>query len=80
MNELIPVVHKMKSANCSPIYIDGAIILRISGVAPDGSWIDGSLIEATDTVYISPDAATLYLSMEVMVQLRIIHKSSHGCS
>ena len=70
MNELIPVVHKMKSANRSPICIDGAIILRMSGVAPDGS-----LIEAAAIVYISPDAATFYLSMEVMVQLRIIHET-----
>ena len=70
MNDLIPVVHKMKSANCSPIRIDGAIILRMSGRTPDGSEVEAAAIE-----YISPDAATFYLSMEVMVQLGIIPKT-----
>ena len=70
MKDLIPVIHKMKSANRSPISIDGAIILRMSGKTADNR-----VIEAAAIVYISPDATTFYLSMEVMMQLRIINKT-----
>ena len=42
----------------------------MSGRAPDGSFIEAAAI-----VYISPDASTFYLSMEVMVQLKIIPKT-----
>ena len=67
---MIPVVHRMKSANRSPITIDGAVILRLSGRTADNQ-----LIEAAAIVYISPDTNTFYLSMEVMIQLRIIPKT-----
>ena len=60
----------MKSANRSPITIDGAVILRLSGRTADNQ-----LIEAAAIVYISPDASTFYMSMEVMIQLRIIPKT-----
>ena len=70
MSDLIPVAHKMKSANRSPISIDGAIIAKLSSVTTDNQ-----LIVAAAIVYISPDANTFYLSMEVMIQLKIIHKT-----
>ena len=70
MNDLIPVIHNMKSANRSPISIDGAILLRISGRTADNR-----IIEAAVMVYISPDANAFYLSMEAMIQLRIVPAS-----
>ena len=63
MSDLIPVAHKMKSANRSPISIDGAIIAKLSSVTTDNQ-----LIVAAAIVYISPDANTFYLSMEVMIR------------
>ena len=70
LTDLIPVLHTMKSANRSSISIDGAIILRLSGRTADNHELEAAAI-----VYISPDATTFYLSMEVMMQLRIIPKS-----
>ena len=70
ITDLIPVSHNMKSANLSPISIDGAILLRLNGRTADNI-----IIEAAVMVYISPDANTFYLSMEAMVQLRIVPKT-----
>ena len=60
----------MKSANRSPISIDGAILIRLSGRTADNR-----VIEAAVMVYISPDANTFYLSMEAMIQLQIVPSS-----
>ncbi len=68
--DLIPVCHTMKSANRSQITIDGAIILRLTGYAEDGSEIEAAVM-----VYISPEARCFYLSKEAMVQLQIIPRS-----
>ena len=70
ITDLIPVSHNMKSANRSPISIDGAILLRLSGRTADNI-----IIEAAVMVYVSPDANTFYLSMEAMIQLRIVPKT-----
>ena len=70
MKDLIPVVCNMKSANRSPISIDGAILIRLSGRTADNR-----VIEAAVMVYISPDANTFYLSMEAMIQLQIVPSS-----
>ena len=69
-DDLIPVIHRMKSANSSPITIDGALPVRLTGVAEDGR-----VIEAAVMVYISPQARSFYLSREAMIQLGIIHHS-----
>ena len=68
--ELIPVRHMMKSANRTPITIDGAIILRLIGYSADGHHVEAAVI-----VYISPEAHSFYLSREAMVQLGIIPKT-----
>ena len=57
----------MEAANKAPIRIDGAILVRLSGMN-DG----GQLIEAAVMVYISPDSKQFYLSKEAMIQLGII--------
>ena len=67
--DLIPVHHKMNSANKSPISIDGAVIIRLSGYTGDNVRIEAAVI-----AYISPEANTFYLSKEAMIQLGIISK------
>ena len=68
--DLIPVRHLMKAANTAPIAIDGAILIRLSGVTNAG---DG--VEAAVMVYISPDTQNFYLSRESMIQLGIINSN-----
>ena len=70
MKDLVPVRHVMKAANCAEITIDGAILLRLSGMTQDGS-----NYEAAVMVYISPNVKSLFLSKEVMIQLGIIAPS-----
>ena len=65
--DLIPVHHAMKAANTAPITIDGAILLRLSGVSKQGD-----VVEAAVMAYISPDTDSFFLSKEAMVQLGII--------
>ena len=69
-DDLIPVHHDMKSANQSPISIDGAVIVRLSGVTAESKGVEAAVM-----VYISPDARSFYLSMEAMIQLRMIHST-----
>lgn len=69
-NDLIPVVHRMSSANSSPITIDGAVIVRLVGYTKDNI-----KIEAAAIVYISPESNNFYLSKEAMVQLKIINRT-----
>ena len=69
MGDLIPVRHVMKSASRTPIKIDGAVIIRLSGKTDNGRVIQAAVI-----VYISPQASTFYMSKEAMVQLEIIHE------
>ena len=57
----------MKAANTAPITIDGAILLRLSGVSKQGD-----VVEAAVMAYISPDTDSFFLSKEAMVQLGII--------
>ena len=65
--DLIPVRHAMKAANSAPITIDGAALLRLSGVSGDGD-----TVEARVMVYISPEANSFFLSREALVQLGVI--------
>ena len=58
---------KMKAANKSPICIDGAIFLRLSGTTKNGCEVQAAVM-----VYISPDAKDFFLSKEAMIQLGII--------
>ena len=57
----------MKAANKSPISIDGAIFLRLSGTTKNGCQVQAAVM-----VYISPDAKDFFLSKEAMIQLGII--------
>ena len=70
LKDLIPVRHLMKSANTSPIAIDGEIFIRLSGTNSDGDQIEAAVM-----AYVSPDANHFYLSREAMIQLQIIDKS-----
>ena len=69
VKDLIPVKHRMKAANRVPIEIDGAILLRLTGVSRDGETLESAVM-----VYVSPDANCFYLSKEAMIQLRIIDR------
>ena len=68
--DLIPVRHSMKTANRSQITIDGAVIVRLTGLTNDGREMEAAVM-----VYISPEAQCFYLSKEAMVQLGIVHPS-----
>jgi len=70
MKDLIPVRHAMRAANRAPIKIDGAVLIRLAGLAAGGSHL-----EAAAMVYISPDANSFYLSKDAMIQLGIISPS-----
>ena len=70
MKDLIPVRHTMRAANRASINIDGAILLRLSGMSAEGS-----NYEAASMVYISPDANSFFLSKDAMVQLGVISHS-----
>ena len=70
LKDLIPVRHLMKAANTAPITIDGAILIRLSGVTNAGD-----NVEAAVMVYISPDTDKFYLSREAMIQLGIIDRN-----
>jgi len=67
LRDLIPVRHSMKAANTAPIHIDGAILLRLSGLTKNGDEVEAAVM-----VYISPDAKDFFLSKEAMIQLGII--------
>ena len=69
MKDLIEVDHRMEAANRAPIRIDGAIILRLSGIGDDGQ-----SVEAAVMVYVSPDSKQFYLSREAMIQLGVVPK------
>ena len=64
-SDLFPVKHKITAANRTPISIDGAVLLRLSGDDPDGP-------HSAAMVYVSPDANEFYLSKQVMIDLLII--------
>ena len=66
-SDLIPVQHAMKAANAVRIAIDGAILLRLSGLTREGT-----PVEAAVMAYISPDVKDFFLSKEAMMQLGII--------
>ncbi len=68
--DLIPVRHRMKAANTAPITIDGAILIRLSGVTNGGDNVETAVM-----AYISPDTDNFYLSRASMVQLGIIDRS-----
>ena len=70
MQDLIPVRHAMRAANRAPIKIDGAVLIRLSGLTAAGSHL-----EAAAMVYISPDANAFFLSKDAMIQLGIISSS-----
>ena len=70
MRDLIPVRHAMRAANRAPIKIDGAVLIRIAGLAADGSSLETAVM-----VYISPDTNTFFLSKYAMIQLGIIPAS-----
>ena len=67
MDHLIPVHHAMKAANTASIEIDGAALIRLSGVSRNGR-----KVEAAVMVYISPDAKSFFRPREAMVQLGIV--------
>ena len=68
--DLIPVYHTMKAASRVPVTIDGAILLRLSGISRDGD-----VMEAAVMAYISPEARSFFLSKEAMIQLGVIPKT-----
>ena len=70
MRDLIPVRHAMRAANRAPIKIDGAVLIRIAGLAAEGSSLETAVM-----VYISPDTNTFFLSKYAMIQLGIIPAS-----
>ena len=70
LKDLIKVHHTLEAANTAPINIDGAILLRLSGI--DNK--NGREIQAKVMVYVSPDSKQFYLSREAMVQLGIINQ------
>ena len=55
------------AANKSPIKIEGAALLRISGILPHGR-----IVSCASMVYISSQAKGFFLSREVMIDLGII--------
>ena len=67
MEDLIPVSMGLEAANKSPISIEGALFLRLSGTSPSGE-----VITCAALVYISREAQGFYLSMESMMDLGII--------
>ena len=68
--DLIPVTSALSAANKSRIELNGAILLDMSGVAPDGSEITCSAM-----VYVSDSVNTFYLSYNTMVDLGILASS-----
>ena len=69
MTDLIPIEHSMAAANKSPIKVEGAIVLRLSGQDDNGETHDCAVV-----VYISSDVEDFFLSEEAMKQLAIIPK------
>ena len=67
---LLPVQMNLTAANKSPIKIEGAALLRLSGAAPDGS-----VVTCAAMVYISSQAKGFFLSREAMIDLGIISSS-----
>ena len=61
----------MSAANKSHIRIVGALIVRLSGISKQGENISCSTM-----VYVSPSADGFYLSLEAMVDLGVINRSS----
>ena len=69
-SDFIPVKHKMKAANGTPVTVDGAVIVRLSGLDSLGATRECNVI-----VYVSPDANGFYLSREALIQLGVISKN-----
>ena len=65
--QLSPVSISLHAANRSPIRIEGAFFAKIIGRAPDGS-----SVSCRTMTYVSPDAKSLYLSYDTMLQLGIV--------
>ena len=71
--DLIPVSLSMSAANKSHIRIVGALIVRLSGISKQGENISCSTM-----VYVSPSADGFYLSLEAMIDLGVINRSSQS--
>ena len=67
--DLIPVSLDLEAANKSPIKIEGALFIRLSGKSPSGKKISCAAM-----VYVSCQAQGFYLSMESMMDLGIISR------
>ena len=66
-DDLLPVSMDLEAANKSPISIEGALFLRLSGKSPTGT-----IYSCAALVYISRQARGFYLSLESMMDLLII--------
>ena len=64
---LVPVNMDLVAANKSPISIDGAALLHLEGLSPNGR-----KVSCASMVYISKQARGFYLSREAMMDLGII--------
>ena len=68
--DLIPVSIDLEAANKSPISIEGALFLRLTGQSPSGE-----KFSCATMVYISKQARGFYLSLEAMMDLMIIARN-----
>ena len=66
-SDLIPVSIDLEAANKSPITIEGALLLRLSGHSSTGK-----PYSCATMVYVSKQARGFYMSMEAMMDLGII--------
>ena len=66
-DDIIPVSMGLEAANKSPITIEGALLLRLTGTSPTGE-----VFSCAALVYISKQAHGFYLSLESMMDLCIV--------
>ena len=69
-SDLIPTEIRMRAIDRNPIHIAGALLLRLSGRAPDGT-----LLETAQVCYVSNRVKHLYISEHGCKQLGIIPQS-----
>ena len=69
MSDLVPVTMDLEAANKSPITIEGAVFLRLSGSSPTNE-----TRSCATMVYVSRQARGFFLSMEAMIDLGIISR------
>ncbi len=69
-SDLRPVRRSIHAANKEEIEIVGAVFLRLTGIADDGTQHTAAVM-----VYITPCTSKFFLSREALIQLRVIPKN-----